>query len=95
MAYLAAATGIGSNRVVSSNYRFAGPFIVRLAGLGLALVGLLALLLVLVRDRRSLPGSGARRPACWSPRAPWSRLLGVAVLRRGEVVGSTRRLPGP
>jgi hypothetical protein len=37
---------MGFNRHVSSTYRFAGPFVVRLAGVGLALVGLLVLLLV-------------------------------------------------
>jgi hypothetical protein len=46
---------------VSSNYRFAGPFIVRLVGLALAAVGLLVLVLTLFAFmvvRREVGGAG-------------------------------------
>ncbi len=83
---MAAGRGIGSNRVVSSSYRFAGPFIVRLAGLGLALVGLLALLLVLVVTVASLPDAVLGAGLLVVLVAWLAVLVAVAVLRRREVV---------
>ena len=81
-----AGSGIGSNRVVSSSYRFAGPFIVRLTGLGLALVGLLALVLVAVVSATSLPAA-VLTAGLFVALVAWLAVLGgVAVLRRREVV---------
>jgi hypothetical protein len=71
---------------VSSTYRFAGPFIVRLAGLGLALVGLLALLLVLVATVASLPGAVLTAGLLVAVVALAGVLVGVLFLRRREVV---------
>lgn len=71
---------------MSSSYRFTGPFIVRLAGLGLALVGLLALLLVLVATVGSLP-EGVLASGLLVVLVAWlTVLVGIAVLRRREVV---------
>jgi hypothetical protein len=71
---------------VSSSYRFAGPFIVRLTGLGLALVGLLALLLVAVVAVASLPGVVLTVGLSLALVAWLGLLAGVAVLRRRDVV---------
>jgi hypothetical protein len=71
---------------VSSSYRFAGPFIVRLAGLGLALVGVLALVLVVVATLASLPGEVLTAGLVAALLAWLGVLVGVAVLRRREVV---------
>ncbi len=71
---------------MSSSYRFAGPFIVRLTGLGLALVGLLALVLVAVVSAASLPGA-VLTAGLFVALVAWLAVLGgVAVLRRREVV---------
>ena len=71
---------------MSSSYRFAGPFIVRLAGLGLALVGVLALVLVVVATLASLPGEVLTAGLVAALLAWLGVLVGVAVLRRREVV---------
>ena len=71
---------------MSSTYRFAGPFIVRLAGLGLALVGVLALVLVVVATLGSLPGVVLTAGLVAALVAWLGVLVGVAVLRRREVV---------
>ena len=75
-----------SNRGVHSSYRFTGPFIVRLAGIGLALVGLLALLLVGVVTVASLP-AGVLTVGLFVALLAWlGVLVAVAILRRREVV---------
>ena len=71
---------------MSSSYRFAGPFIVRLAGLGLVLVGLFALLVVLVAALASLPGAVLTTGLLVALVAWVGVLVGIAVLRRSEVV---------
>lgn len=71
---------------MSSSYRFAGPFIVRLVGLGLALVGLLALLLVLVVTVAPLPDAALGAGLIVVLVAWLGVLVGVAVLRRRDVV---------
>lgn len=81
-----AGAGIGSNRGVSSSYRFAGPFVVRLAGLGLAAVGVLVLLLVVVATVGSVP-EHVLGAALLVLLVVWlAVLIGIAVLRRREVV---------
>jgi hypothetical protein len=71
---------------VSSSYRFAGPFIVRLAGLGLVLVGLFALLVVLVATLASLPGAVLTTGLLVALVAWVGVLVGVDLLRRSVVV---------
>lgn len=53
--HLAAGPQVGSNRGVLSRYRFSGPFVVRLLGLGLMAVGLLVVLLMVLAAVLSLP----------------------------------------
>jgi hypothetical protein len=71
---------------VSSSYRFAAPFIVRLTGLGLAAVGVLVLLLVAVVALASLPGAVLTTGLLVAALAWLALLIAVAALRRRDVV---------
>jgi hypothetical protein len=71
---------------VTSSYRFAGPFVVRLTGLGLALVGLFALAVVAVVTVASLPGLVLTVGLAVAVVAWLGVLVAVTVLRRREVV---------
>ncbi len=71
---------------VSSSYRFAGPFVVRLMGLGLAVLGVLVLLFAGLAVVLSLPGPvlGAGLLVAL---VVWLGVLGgLTLLRRREVV---------
>jgi hypothetical protein len=71
---------------VSSSYRFSGPFIVRLMGLGLATVGLLVLVLAGLAVAFSLPGSVLTAGLVVALVAWLGVLVGLALLRRRAVV---------
>jgi hypothetical protein len=71
---------------VSSNYRFAVPFVVRLLGLGLALVGVLVLLLAGVVVVASLPARVLTVGLVVAVVVALLVLAGVAALRRRVVV---------
>lgn len=71
---------------MSSNYRFAGPFIVRLVGLALAAVGVLVLLLTVLAVtvvRRDVGGPGV---VVGLAAAALVGLCALAVVRRAVVV---------
>lgn len=72
--------------VVSSSYRFAGPFIVRLMGVGLAVVGVLVLALAAVVVVASLPASVLTGGLLVALVAWLLVLVGLAGLRRRVVV---------
>lgn len=72
--------------VVSSSYRFAGPFIVRLMGVGLAVVGVLVLVLAAVVVVASLPASVLTGGLLVALVAWLLVLVGLAGLRRRVVV---------
>ena len=71
---------------VSSSYRFAGPFIVRLMGLGLAAVGLLVLVFAGLAALLSLPGAALSAGLLVALVAWLGVLVGFTLLRRREVV---------
>jgi len=71
---------------VSSTYRFATPFVVRLLGLGLVLVGVLVLLLAGVVLAASLPATVLTVGLVVAVVAAVLVLAGVAALRRRVVV---------
>ncbi|QWZ07574.1 hypothetical protein KRR39_19415 [Nocardioides panacis] len=71
---------------MSSNYRFAAPFVVRLLGLGLALVGVLVLLLAGVVLAASLPAAVLSVGLVVAVVVALLVLAGVAALRRRVVV---------
>lgn len=71
---------------VSSSYRFAGPFIVRLMGLGLAAVGLLVLVFAGLAALLSLPGAALGAGLLVALVAWLGVLVGFTLLRRREVV---------
>jgi hypothetical protein len=71
---------------VSSSYRFAGPFIVRLTGLGLAVLGVLVLLLAAVVAVASLPGAVLTTGLLVAALAWLALLFALASLRRRDVV---------
>ncbi len=71
---------------VSSSYRFAGPFIVRLMGLGLAAIGVLVLLFAGLAVVLSLPGAVLGAGLLVALLAWVGVLVGLALLRRREVV---------
>lgn len=48
---------LGFNRGMSSSYRFAGPFVLRLLGAGLALLGVVVVALVVLAALLPLPGA--------------------------------------
>jgi hypothetical protein len=70
---------------VLSRYRFSGPFVARLLGVGLVAVGILVVLLVLLASLLSLPGpvvAGVLVAALLAVAG-----LGLAAVRRPVVVG--------
>lgn len=71
---------------VSSSYRFAGPFIVRLMGLGLAAVGLLVLVFAGLAVLLSLSGAALSAGLLVALVAWLGVLVGFTLLRRREVV---------
>ena len=71
---------------MSSTYRFAAPFVVRLLGLGLVLVGVLVLLLAGVVLAASLPATVLTVGLVVAVVAAVLVLAGVAALRRRVVV---------
>lgn len=71
---------------MSSTYRFAAPFVVRLAGLGLACVGLLVLVLVGFSAALSLPSTVLTVGLLVAVVAWVGLLAAIAVLRRRVVV---------
>ena len=71
---------------MSSTYRFATPFMVRLLGLGLVLVGVLVLLLAGVVLAASLPATVLTVGLVVAVVAAVLVLAGVAALRRRGVV---------
>lgn len=77
------APSVGSNREVSSSYRFSGPFLARLLALGLAAIGVLVLALVLLAVTLSLPGAVLTTGVLLATAAVV--VLGV-LARRGAVV---------
>ena len=82
--HLEAVAGSGSNRVVPSSYRFSGPFVVRLMGAGLAVVGVLVLLLVALVALFALPGAVLSAGVVLAVLAVLA--LGLAARRRAVVV---------
>ena len=71
---------------MSSSYRFAAPFVVRLTGLGLAAVGVLVLLLAAVVALASLPAAVLTTGLLVAVLAWLVLLVAIAVLRRRDVV---------
>jgi len=71
---------------VSSNYRFAAPFIVRMMGIGLVAVGVLVLVWAGLAVALSLPG-GVLSTGLLVAVVLWLLVVGgVVALRRGDVV---------
>ena len=71
---------------MSSNYRFAAPFIVRMMGIGLAAVGVLVLVWAGLAVALSLPGAWLSTGLLVAV-VLWLLVLGcLLVLRRGDVV---------
>jgi hypothetical protein len=81
---LARAADSGSNGGVSSSYRFSGPFVVRLMGLGLAGLGLVVVVLVVLVAVLSLPAAVLSTVLALAVLAVLA--LGVVALRRPVVV---------
>ncbi len=71
---------------MSSSYRFAGPFIVRLTGLGLAAVGALVVVAVVLVAATSAPSAVLTSLLLAAVVLLVAVLVAVAVLRRRDVV---------
>ena len=77
---------MGPIGAVSSNYRFAAPFIVRMMGIGLVAVGVLVLVWAGLAVALSLPGALLSTGLLVAV-VLWLLVLGgLVVLRRGDVV---------
>ena len=77
---------MGPIGAVSSNYRFAAPFIVRMRGIGLVAVGVLVLVWAGLAVALSLPG-GVLSTGLLVAVVLWLLVVGgVVALRRGDVV---------